>query len=108
MRSPMSDENPSDMGHPEGLLVLDNAGGFGVVLVELGYLNFLGEADLGEQPYAVVVRVELVPGEAVASADRVSVVVVVPAFATGEQSDPPAIAGVILGLEAARTEHVGG
>ena len=72
------------------------------------HLDSFGEADFGEQPDAVVVDVELVPGEAVARADGVGVVVVVPAFSSGEQGDPPGVAGVVLGLEAARTEHVGG
>jgi hypothetical protein len=44
----------------------------------------------------------------VTGADRVGMVVVVPAFASGEQSNPPGVAGVILGFEAARAEHVGG
>src|SRR2546423_756227 len=81
---------------------------FGVVGVELGDLDFFREADLGEEPDAVVVDVELVPGEAMARADRMGVVVVVPAFATGKQSDPPGVAGVIFGFEAAAAEHVGG
>ena len=84
------------------------AGWFGVVRVELGDLDFFGEADLGEQPDAVVVDVELVPGEAVTGADRVGVVVVVPAFAAGEESDPPVVAGVVAGLEAALAPEVGG
>jgi len=85
-----------------------DSGGFGVLGVELGDLDFFGEADLGEEPDAVVVGVELVPDEAVTGTDRVGVVVVVPAFATGEQSDPPTVAGVVLGLEAAVTPDVGG
>ena len=43
-----------------------------------------------------------------AGADRVSVVVVVPAFAAGEDGDPPVVAGLVAGVEAARTEEVGG
>ena len=89
-------------------MVLQDAGGFGVGGVELGDLHLLGEAELFQQPDAVVVDVDLVPGEAVAGADGVGVVVVVPAFAAGEQGDPPGVAGVVLGLKAARAEHVGG
>ena len=74
----------------------------------LAVWTFVGEAELGEEPDAVVVEVELVPGEAVAGADGVGVVVVVPAFAAGEQGDPPGVARVVLGVEAARAEHVGG
>src|SRR5690242_4892635 len=73
--------------------------GLWVVGVEFGDLDLFGEADLGEEPDAVVVDVELVPGEAVTRADRVGVVVIVPAFAAGEQGDPPGVAGVVLGFE---------
>ena len=69
-------------------------------------LDFFGEADFAEQPDAVVVDVELIPGEAVTRADGMGVVVVVPAFAAGEQSDPPVVAGVVLGLEAALAPEV--
>src|SRR5579871_5387726 len=84
------------------------AGGFGILGIELGDLDFFCEADLGEEPDAVVVDVELVPCEAVAGADRVSVVIVVPTFATGEDGDPPVVAGIVLGLEAALAPEVGG
>ncbi len=43
-----------------------------------------------------------------AGADGVGVVVVVPAFAAGEDGDPPVVAGVVLGLEAALAPEVGG
>src|SRR5258708_18560493 len=36
------------------------------------------------------------------------VVVVVPALAAGEDGDPPVVAGVVLGLEAALAPEVGG
>ena len=68
----------------------------------------MGQARLREQPDAIVVDVELVPGETVARADRVGVVVVVPALAAGEQGDPPAVARVIAGLEAACAVEVRG
>jgi len=83
------------------------AGWFGSGGIVLRDLNFLCEAELFEQPDAVVVDVELVPHEAVASAHWMGVVVVVPAFAAGEDRDPPVIAGVVFGLEAALTPEVG-
>jgi len=86
---------------------LDDACRFGVLWIELGDLYLFGEADLAENPDAVVVDVELVPGEAVSGADGMSVVVVVPAFAAGEHGDPPVVAGVVLGLEAALAPEVG-
>ena len=76
--------------------------------IEFGDLDLFGEAEFAEDPDAVVVDVELVPGETVTCADGVGVVVVVPAFAAGEQSDPPVIAGVVLGLEAALAPEMGG
>jgi hypothetical protein len=85
---------------------LENAGWLGVRGVVLGDLDAFGEADFGEEPDAVVVDVELVPGESVARADGMGVVVVVPAFAASEESDPPVVAGVVLGLEAALTPEV--
>ena len=80
--------------------MLQSAGWFWVLGIELGDLDFLGKADLREQPDAVVVGVELVPGEAVTGADGMGMVVVVPAFTAGEEGDPPVVAGVIFGLEA--------
>src|SRR5438552_2870053 len=82
------------------------AGGFGILGIELGDLDFFGEANFAEKPDAVIIDVELVPGEAVTCADRVGVMVVVPAFASGEECDPPVVAGVVLGLEAALAPEV--
>ena len=85
-----------------------HAGGFGVVGIELCDLDLFSEADFGEEPDAVVVDVELVPGEAVAGTDGVGVVVVMPAFAAGEDGNPPVVAGVVFGLEATLAPEVRG
>lgn len=77
------------------------AGGSGVCRVELGDLNLFCESEFGEQPDTVIVDVELIPGEAVARADRMGMMVIVPAFAAGEDGDPPVVAGIIAGLKAA-------
>jgi hypothetical protein len=74
--------------------------------IEFGDLDLFSEAELAEHPDAVVVDVELVPGEAVASTDWMGVVVIVPAFAAGEDGDPPVVAGVVLGFEAALAPEV--
>src|SRR5277367_2710822 len=98
-------------GRPSDIAVrigLEDAGGLGVLGVELGDLDSFGEADFAEEPDAVVVDVELVPSEAVARTDGVGVVVVVPAFASGEKRDPPVVAGVVLGLEAALAPEMRG
>ena len=85
---------------------LEDAGGFWILGIEFGDLDFFGEADFAEEPDAVVVDVELVPGEAVTRADGVGVVVVVPAFAAGEQSHPPVLARTVFGGEAAAAPHM--
>src|ERR1700742_2759542 len=85
---------------------LENAGWFGVLRIVLRDEDLFGEADLREKPDAVVVDVDLVPLEAMTCADRMGVVIVVPAFAAREQSDPPVIAGVVFGLEAALAPEV--
>src|ERR1039458_9375028 len=77
--------------------------GDGLAADELGDLDFLGDAEFFEQPDAVVVGVELIPGEAVAAGGGMGVMVVVPSFAAGEESDPPGVAGVVLGVETAGT-----
>ena len=99
-----------DMGRPDGFAapLLVDAGGPGVLGVPLRNLDFFGEAEFLEEPDAVVVDVELVPDEAVARGDGVGVMVVVPAFAAGEQGNPPGVAGIVLGFEAAGADEVGG
>src|ERR1035438_3404132 len=82
--------------------------GGGLAADELGDLDVLGDAEFFVQPDAVVVGVELVPGEAVAAGGGMGVMVVVPSFAAGEESDPPGVAGVVLGVETAGTVEVGG
>ena len=56
-----------------------------------------GQAAEAEGRDAVPVGIELVPGQAVTRGLRMGVVVVVPALAKGEQSDPEAVAGGVAG-----------
>jgi len=63
---------------------LGDAGRLGVFGVELGNLDLAGQAKFLHCPNAVVVDVELVPGEAVTSTDWMRMMVVMPAFAAGE------------------------
>ena len=79
---------------------LDYASWFRIFGIEFSDLNPFCESDFAEEPDAVVVDVELVPFEAVAGADGMGVVVVVPAFAEGEQGDPEAVAGGVGSGEA--------
>ena len=60
--------------------------------------------DLDQKPG----RIELVPGQAMARRGRMRVVIVVPAFAEGDQGDPPVVPGIVAGVEAARAPHVRG
>src|SRR5271168_3248032 len=78
-----------------------HSSGLGIVGIELRDVDLLCQSELAQQPDAVVVDVELVPGQAVACADGVSVVVVVPALAAGQSCYPPVVARVVAGLEAA-------
>ncbi len=75
---------------------------------QLDGVDLAREPQLFERPDAVPIEVDLVPREAVARRNRVRMVIVVPAFAEGEQSHPPAIRRKIAGLKAPRTDHVRG
>ncbi len=46
-------------------------------------------------------NVELVPGQAVAGGGGVGMVIIMPAFAEGEEGDPPVVSGIVAGFEAA-------
>ena len=74
--------------------------------VELGHLNLLRQANLRQQPDAPEVGIDLVPGQAVARGHRMRVVVVVPAFAAGQQRHPPVVARVVAGFKAAAAPQV--
>src|SRR5271156_377525 len=65
------------------------------------------EADLLKQPDAVPVRIDFIPLQAVARGNRMRVVIVVPAFAPGQQGDPPAVGGKVARGKAARAPGVG-
>ena len=80
----------------------------GVIAIVLGQFDLFGEADLGEQPDAVEVGVNLIPAEAVARGDGMGVVVVVPALAAADQGDPPVVARVVAGFKAARAPEMRG
>ena len=71
-------------------------------------MDFAGQADFGEQPNSPIVRIDLVPSKAVAGGDGVGVVVVVPAFAAGEQRNPPIVARVVASIKAAAAPKMGG
>ena len=69
--------------------------------IELRDLDVFRQTELLEQPDPVVIGIKLVPLQAVAGGDGVSVMVVVPALAAGQQRDPPAVAGVVVSIESA-------
>src|SRR5580698_8732109 len=88
--------------------LVSRAGWLGVSLVVAGDLDFAGEAELGEHPDEVEVGINLVPCQAVLGRNGMGVVVVVPAFAAGENGDPEAVAGIIAGFKTAAAPKVGG
>src|SRR5580704_9245721 len=79
---------------------------FGILAVVLCKANFLGKTDLGEQPDAIVVGVDFVPGKAMLSGDGMGVVIVMPALAATHQRNPPVVARVVAGLKSSAAPHV--
>src|ERR1700722_19028702 len=63
--------------------------------------DFVGQADEGEGFDGEVGHVEFPPAHAVGGGALVGVVVIMPAFAHGQDGDPPVIAGVVFGFEVA-------
>src|SRR5438105_3101909 len=70
-------------------------------------LDLLNQADQAQQLDEIVGHVELPPAEAVARRAWVSMMIIVPAFAQGEQGDPPEVRGAIPGRIAAVAPPVG-
>jgi len=70
-------------------------------------LDSLGQTQLAHDPDAVVVEIELVPDEAMTGRNGVRVVIVVPAFAAGKESDPPVVPRVIARSKAPGSPHMG-
>src|SRR5580698_8994620 len=77
-----------------------------VFRIVLRNLDVARKAELLQKPYAVVVRVELVPLQAVPCRNRMGMVVVVPAFAARQQCHPPVVTRFVAGWEAARSPHM--
>lgn len=74
-----------------------------------GGLDVPGEAEFGEQADGEVGGVEFVPPSAVGGASGFGVVVVVPAFAEGDECDPPVVSCVVFGVgEVSVSPGVGG
>src|SRR6478735_2010834 len=91
---------------PSAIWYQTSGGRFGRDRADPGDLDVPHHAERAEQLQGEPADVELVPRQAVASGDRVRVVVVVPALAEREERDPPAVARVVLGVEAAAAPHV--
>ena|SRR5438046_6914452 len=84
---------------------------FGLVLSQFRKLHTIdvpGQAELLERPDSVPVQIELIPLETMTSGNRVRVMIVVPAFAKGEQCNEPVIGGHVTSTEAARPPGVSG
>ena len=65
------------------------------------------EAELGHEFEAVVGEIDFPPVEALAGAAHVAVVVVVPAFAQGDEGEPEVVAALVGGFEALIAPDVG-
>src|SRR5260370_36326871 len=98
------------LGFLRGLVLLCRSvsGGFAVRYhgVYLGYANGLRDTqelqDLNVDPGYV----EFIPGQSVARRGWMRVVIVMPAFAEGDEGDPPTIARVVACVEAALAPHM--
>jgi len=73
-----------------------------------GDMNVVRQAELLKRPDTVPVEVNLVPFQAVARADGMRMMIVMPALSPREEGDPPTVGGVIAGNEAARAPGVRG
>src|SRR5688500_6748210 len=69
--------------------------------------NVPDQSQCPEQPQGEPGDVQFPPGEAVARRDGMRVVIVVPAFAEGQQRHPPAVPRIIARLETPAAPHVG-
>ena len=70
-------------------------------------LDLARQAKLLQYPDAVVIGIEFVPGQPVPSRYRMRMMVVMPSLTTGQQRNPPAVAGIIPGLKAPGTPQMG-
>src|ERR1700690_1872273 len=82
--------------------------GFGFFVEPFGWgAQVPDDVEEGEEFEDVVGDVDFPPVEALAGADGVAVVVVVPAFAHGDEGEGEAVAAVVGGVEAAGADDVG-
>src|SRR5436190_8850012 len=82
------------------------AGGSGAI--DAGDANGFGDAEELQNFDLDPGDIELIPGQSVAGGGRMRVVIVMPAFAEREEGNPPAISGIIPGIEAARAPQMRG
>ena len=78
----------------------------GIAVSHLGDPNGSGDAQEFQDPDLDPGKIELIPRQTMPRRSRMGVVIVVPAFAEGDQRDPPVIAGIVARVEAARAPHV--
>src|SRR5437660_1132234 len=65
------------------------------------------EAELLERPDAIPIQINFIPCDAMPGRNRMRMMIIVPAFAKGEDRDPPVVGGEIVGDKAARAPSVG-
>src|SRR5690348_8634066 len=75
-------------------------------LIEFNAINVAGQTELLERPYSIPVKVYLIPLEAMPGGNRMSMVVVMPAFPKRHNCHPPTICGKVTRGKAARTPAV--
>src|SRR2546426_797223 len=65
------------------------------------------EAELLERPDAIPIQINFIPCDAMPGRNRMRMMIIMPAFAKGEDRDPPVVGGEIVGDKAARAPSVG-
>src|SRR2546428_13762762 len=65
------------------------------------------EAEILEHPEAIPIQNNFKPCDAMPGKNRMRMMIIMPAFAKGEDRDPPVVGGEIVGDKAARAPSVG-
>src|SRR5216117_2345669 len=65
------------------------------------------EAELLERPDAIPIQINFIPCDAMPGRNRMRMMIIMPAFAKGEDRDPPVVGGEIVSDKAARAPSVG-
>src|SRR4051812_18316095 len=74
--------------------------------VEADPLNGSGQSEELQDANTPPIEINLVPLQSMTSGSRMGVMIVMPAFAKGEQRHPPTVARILAGIKASTSPHV--